>query len=469
MRQDRDDAVPLYYAPYNPSEEEEDTAEGEEGEDEEEQSSDTTFAFSKQPAEPPPSSPISFNHYAEQPRISTPPLPPSPISNPSSPSSRKRPRKASWQPPVHIPAFLPPFPTTDAVSSPSPIGTPQPTEAPFEPLLSRAIETIKPEKPLLNLSQPVTSSAASDYLLQVPYSQSSLSGINEWHLPSTQPPPSQEVYPRNPALPTPQTEHSLVAAYHHILTHPPPPNGNAPTLSRHKVAMALLSQTQNIPRWEPPDTLYSSVAPCNPRVAGIGPSYPMAIDGGSDIKGKADGKEKEVKFPPRLARPVASDERLTPLVSQQLSRIPDLSRRVLSVRLVRFFPTVLHKMTLFSTMKPSIYTRTSRLTHPLPLQRGPKPLVYGSGIPAPWNANAPPTIDTRPSTPGAAKLKDKEKETADAAAKPVLPDARFYATWDYETKDFKIPLTSMVRSRTRMGPTPSGVISLSRPKPHKTS
>ena len=346
MRQDRDDAIPLYYAPYSPSSEEEDTAEGEEGEEEEEQSNDATFAISKRPAEPL-SSPIPFNHYAEPPRISTPPLPPSPVSNPSSPSSRKRPRKASWQPPVHIPDFLPPFPTTDPVASPSPIGTPQPTGAPFEPLLPHTMETIKIDKPLLNLSQPVTSSAASDYLLQVPYSQSSLSGVNEWHLPSTQPPPPQELHPRNPALPTPQTEHSLVAAYHHILTHPPPPNGNAPTPSRHKVAMALLSQTQNIPRWEPPDTLYSSVAPCTPRVAGIGPSYPMAIDDGPDVKGKVDGKEKEFKFPPRLARPVASDERLTPLVSQQLSRIPDLSRRVLAVRLVLFFHTVLHKITHF--------------------------------------------------------------------------------------------------------------------------
>ena len=95
--------------------------------------------------------------------------------------------------------------------------------------------------------------------------------------------------------------------------------------------------------------------------------------------------------------------------------------------------------------------------------------MYGSGIPASWNANAPPTIDARPSTPGVAKLKDKEKETADAAAKPVLPDARLYATWDYESKDFRIPLASTVRPRARMGPTQSGVISLSRPKPHKTS
>lgn len=49
--------------------------------------------------------------------------------------------------------------------------------------------------------------------------------------------------------------------------------------------------------------------------------------------------------------------------------------------------------------------------------------------------------------------------------KPVLPDARLYATWDYEAKDFKAPLNpSNVRSRNRVGSMQaggSGVISLS--------
>lgn len=40
------------------------------------------------------------------PQPTTPPLPLSPISNPSSPA-RKRPRTENWQPPDHIPSFLP--------------------------------------------------------------------------------------------------------------------------------------------------------------------------------------------------------------------------------------------------------------------------------------------------------------------------------------------------------------------------
>ena len=255
-----------------------------------------------------------------------PPLPLSPISN-LSPPSHKRSRTASWQPPPHIPDFLPPFPTT-IDNPPSPVIVPSPHPDQFEPPSAQAMDG-KVEKPPLSLAQAITSSSsASDYLVQVPYSQSSLSGVAEWHLPSAQP-ASKPLPARQPRLPTPQTEQALFTAYHHILTHPPPLNGNSQTPSRHRVAMALLSQIQTVPRWEPPDTLYSSVAPCPPRVATIGPTYPMAIgDIGSDSKAKT---EKDVKFPLAIPRPVSSNERLTPLISQQASRIPDLARHALPV------------------------------------------------------------------------------------------------------------------------------------------
>jgi hypothetical protein len=263
-------------------------------------------------------------------RLSTPPLPLSPISNPSSPA-RKRARTASWNPPAHIPDFLPPFPTTSDAPSPVTSQSPQPIQpAQFEPP-PLPLDSVKIEKPPLTLSQPLTSTSASDYLVQVPYLQSSLSSAPEWHLPSTQPQP-QPPQLRHPRLPTPQTDQALFSAYHHILTHPPPPHANSPTPSRHKVAMALLAHTQTSPRWEPPDTLYSSVAPCTPRVSVIGPTYPMAIgDTGVDSKARADGKDKEFKFPATIPRPVSSNERLTPLISQQPSRIPDLARHVLPV------------------------------------------------------------------------------------------------------------------------------------------
>lgn len=70
-----------------------------------------------------------------------------------------------------------------------------------------------------------------------------------------------------------------------------------------------------------------------------------------------------------------------------------------------------------------------------------------------------------PPTPVTAKSKEFPNGVSgkgeDALMKPVLPDARLYATWDYEPKDFKVPLTSTVR-RSRAGNIQggSGVISL---------
>jgi Wiskott-Aldrich syndrome protein len=99
--------------------------------------------------------------------------------------------------------------------------------------------------------------------------------------------------------------------------------------------MALLSQTQTSPRWEPADTLYSNLAPNQPRVVPIGFSWPVPIGRAAptDIKTpKPEDKDKEPKLPTAQARPVSTTERLAPLVSQQLSRIPELARHVLPVR-----------------------------------------------------------------------------------------------------------------------------------------
>ena len=52
-----------------------------------------------------------------------------------------------------------------------------------------------------------------------------------------------------------------------------------------------------------------------------------------------------------------------------------------------------------------------------------KPLIYGNGIPAPWNTGTP--------------VDGKKDDTPS-----VLPDARLYATWDSETKSFREPLKS---------------------------
>jgi hypothetical protein len=123
-------------------------------------------------------------------------------------------------------------------------------------------------------------------------------------------------------------------------------------------------------------------------------------------------------------------------------------------------------MRVYSTQpltQPTILSRTSRLTHPPVLQRGTKYLAYGPGVPAPWNANAIPPSDAVPPTPVTAKSKEFPNGVSgkDAPVKSVLPDARLYATWDYEPKDFKVPLVSATR-RARGGTVQggSGVISL---------
>lgn len=270
----------------------------------------------------------SSGHKRPLPRPSTPPLPLSPISNPSSPS-RKRARTSNWEPPEHIPDFLPPFPT---VSDDIPVSTsdvpltPQITPHTM-PLPAQILDAAPEKQPVTTLSQSLTSAAASDILVQVPYSQSSLSSIPEWHLPSG-PPSSSSSQSRQAPLPTPQVEPSLLSAYHYILTHPPPTELPSLNPSRHKVAMALIKQAQTNVRWNPADTLFGSVGPCPPRVATIQPSYPVAI---GDTQGSKEGADKDLKLPPTASRPVAGSERIAPFISQQTSRIPELARHILPV------------------------------------------------------------------------------------------------------------------------------------------
>jgi hypothetical protein len=113
-------------------------------------------------------------------------------------------------------------------------------------------------------------------------------------------------------------------------------------------------------------------------------------------------------------------------------------------------------------LQPAILTRTSRLSHPPVLQRGPKLLVYGPGVAAPWNANSPTPADVVPLM--SVKLKEgsgaMSGKAEDPSIKPVLPDARLYATWDYDAKDFRVPLGATARTRGRMGSVQQGGISL---------
>jgi hypothetical protein len=265
-------------------------------------------------------------------RPPSPLLPLSPISNPSSPP-RKRPRTSNWDPPEHIPDFLPPFPTISDDTPVEPVDV-APTPHMPQPSMSgpSTLTETQPEKTPATLAQSLTTAAASDFLVQVPYSQSALSSVPEWHLPSA--PSSSSTQPRQPhRLPIPIPEQSLLKAFHYILTNPPPKELPPLNPSRHKVALALIQQTQSNPRFSPADSLFGTVAPCPPRVATMGPSHPVAI---GDRKG--EGHDKDTKLPVAASRPVAAIERTAPFISQQTSRIPELAHLVLPVRL--FFPSV---------------------------------------------------------------------------------------------------------------------------------
>ncbi|KAG1733075.1 uncharacterized protein EDB91DRAFT_1150378 [Suillus paluster] len=307
------------------------------------------------------------------------------------------------------PDFLPPLP--DDTSRPRSV-SPKPTAHP-----------VKLEKPPSLIPQHITSNTVSDYVTQVNYSESVLASTPEWHLPSR--PPASALSRKQPShLPTPQTEQALLQAYHHILTHPVPPPA-PPNPAKHKVATTLLSQVQNNPRWSLPDTLYANIAPCPPRVAVIGPSYPVAQSTLDDIRSGKDDKESDKKpiFPSAPPRPVFSSDKLVFLASQQSSRLPDLARQILP---------------------PSVLARTTRLAHPPVLQRGNQKLYYGAGVSAPWNSSSS-------GAPAGAKGKDDGIANGRGNEPPTftLPDAQMFATWEFEVKR---PQESLVVRRGRGAP-----------------
>ncbi|RDX41285.1 hypothetical protein OH76DRAFT_1412256 [Lentinus brumalis] len=368
-------------------------------------------------------------------RRSTPPLPLSPVSNPSTPQSRKRRRTDNWQPPEYIPDWLPPFPTGEP-----PQATPAPA-APSDPaaMTNGSLKTERPDTPPLQ-AQVSTASSSADYHTVVPYDQSTLASVPTWHLPSETPPLDTTFAKLEPPLPAGQQ--LLLEAYHHILTHPPPARVAAVNPGRYRVALALIQQMDKYNRWDAPTTLYGSTAPNPPRVTAMPPSYavPIAKRPGagtpdSSGSGKESGEKEEEKraLPGAYTRHIAPPESVTPMLSKPMSRIPALAKDVLP---------------------QTVYIRSSRIQHPPVLQRGNQKLTYGPGVNAPWNSSFNPTPAAPPAAgkgkDGAANGlpngKDKGGDKGADGEKPrVLPDARLYATWNYEQKRFDEPL--VVRRR----------------------
>ncbi|KAG6372637.1 hypothetical protein JVT61DRAFT_7389 [Boletus reticuloceps] len=322
-----------------------------------------------------------------------------------------------------LPDFLPPFPDASQPQPPSPAPAPH---------------TVIMERPSSPLPQHITSITAGDYLIQVPYSESVLAGTPSWHLPS-EPSETRPSKPQPPRFSTPSPQQALLAAYHHILTHPVSQPG-PPNPAKHKVAMALLSQVQQNTRWDAPSTLYANVTPCPPRVTSIGPSYPIALSALEDLRsGKDANKESDKRplLPPAPPRPVFTNDRPVFLSSQQASRLPELARQVLP---------------------GPVLSRTTRLTHPPVLQRGSQKLCYGPGVPAPWNSSL-----SMSAAQGGKGGEEGGTTNGQDATSFTLPDAKIYATWDYETKQYSEPLGAGRRGRVSAAP----IVSLSSLRPSK--
>lgn len=401
LRQDRDDAIPLAYASLP------ETPPTSDDESEAEESGTDMLVDEPISANPTPS---------RQGRRPSPALPPSPVSIPSSPS-RKRPR-IEWNAPVHIPDFLPPFPVPKEYSDP-----PSPENTPAAlPTLLRTQEALAP------LPQVSTTTSSADYLTPVPYTSSSLSSTPAWHLP--QPLMSFDFPPQPPRFATPQIQPSLLGAYHHILTNPPLSHGGAGNPARHRVALALLTQTENSPRWEPTDTLFGLSSPNAPRISTMPPSHPIAKQLPTNAQGdpgKLDARAEEVaKIPlPSISHyPVTAQQHIAPSMSTQVSRLPEVTRNVLP---------------------PPVYHRTTRLPHPPPLKRGTELLKYGRPVEAPWNSTNNST-QQQPVNKDKKTVETLQNGKIKEEAPPSLPDAQFWATWDFEHKSLREPLSFRKRA-----------------------
>jgi len=98
----------------------------------------------------------------------------------------------------------------------------------------------------------------------------------------------------------------------------------------------------------------------------------------------------------------------------------------------------------------SVYNRATRLfPPPVQVSSSNDKFVYGPGIPAPWNSSHSPDDGA---AAGAKKGKDvpnghKEDRKGEDKADAV-EDARLFATWDYEMKDYRIPLGPGKKGRT---------------------
>ena len=137
---------------------------------------DTTHSSEREEGQPPV---LDTQHRVPSPRLQLP--------TPPSPHPHKRHKKNGWNAPDYVPAFLPPFPkpANDEDVDPLELESALPSRA--QSAQPELAPTVKVENLPLPLPPPTAAmSSSTDYteLNPIPYSQSSLGSLQEWHLPS---------------------------------------------------------------------------------------------------------------------------------------------------------------------------------------------------------------------------------------------------------------------------------------------
>lgn len=447
LKQERDDTIPLVYAPLDPDLDYPSSDSGEESEDE-------VLSALQLQSDPKPLA-QEAEHEDDQPPAPIPPprmpSPRMPLSPPPSPHPHKRHKKNGWNAPDYVPEFLPPFPKIVYPGDESI----EPFDLDVESALPSRAQSTQPQSqpehvPIVkieNMPAPIppptaAMSSSSDYtdLNPIPYSQSSLADLPEWHLPLA--PPELDVEPPSAvngngpkSIKTGELHPRLATwgAAHHVLTTRPPATTTVQTSSsgvhtipmstqgRHAVLLTLLSTLNNMPNtgmrhMDVPDSLYGAVQP-NYRgsaVGRLGGSHPVPVGGKRDANGNPikpgldKGKMQNMKWPiPTSRSTLSGDSGVAEMSTRLEGKLNTVARDVLS---------------------SNVYKRITKLTHPPPLWKSSNVAdTYGPGIPAPWN-----------SVPS----KDDEKSGSHEDKERVAPDARLFVTWEYETKKGTDPLPS---------------------------
>ncbi|KAL1687418.1 hypothetical protein GGG16DRAFT_116995 [Schizophyllum commune] len=441
LKQDHDDTIPLVYAPLDPdadyptsdseSEEEEIPAQRSEAEP-----MDTTHGSEREEGQPPALDP---QHRVSSPRLQLP--------TPPSPHPHKRHKKNGWNAPDYVPSFLPPFPkpANDEDVDPLELESALPSRA--QSTQPELAPTVKVENLPLPLPPPTAAmSSSTDYteLNPIPYSQSSLGSLQEWHLPSA--PPDPDADPSSAVDGRPSNRSKLLG-HPHFLTMKASayvinnkrdvqlPDTTVQTSSsgvhtipmstqgRHAVLLTLQSALNNAPstsmrHFDVPDTLYGAVQPDTrgSAVGRVGGGYPIPVGtikaGGASAPMKREGsghhgkghndknKPQPPKWPITMSRSTLPPDRGVAEMSTSLEgKLDNIASDVLS---------------------PNVHRRITHLGHPLALTRANgNPAFFGPGFLAPWSSG--PSKDDDKSE----KQEDKER---------VAPDARLYTTWEYEIK-----------------------------------